>query len=83
MAVAKIEVIDQANRFRVLMNLVDILAGRKPVPLFVRQAQDESLEFSDIDTANQGEVTGKVHNVKEDRTVARDLGQHPCRLFSA
>jgi len=70
MAVAKIEVINETDRFRVLMHFVDVLASRKLVPLFVRQAQDESLEFSDIDTANQEEVSGKVHNVNQDQVLA-------------
>lgn len=78
MTVAKIEVIDQADRFRVLMDFVDVLASRKLVPLFVRQAEDEPLEFGDIDTANQGEITGKVHNMKQGQVVAGIRDQRPA-----
>ena len=60
-AVAKVGVIDQADRLRVLMNFIAFLEERKIFPLFVRQIQDKIFKFRDVDIADMKEVSWKIH----------------------
>ncbi len=63
MTVAKIGIIDQADRLRVAMNFVALLADRKVVPLIFGQLQYELFQLCNIDVADMNEVAREVHGL--------------------
>lgn len=60
-AMAKIQVIDEADCLRIAMHVVALLAERKLVPLLCCQLYYEIAKFGNIDVANVFEIPREVH----------------------